>query len=275
MAATGILLTVAYDGERFSGWASQPGQSGVRTVHDVLRGAIASMDPEASAPRGASRTDAGVHAEGQVAAFDPVREIEPRGWVLGLDAALPDDVAVRAARQVPLGFEPRAAARGKRYRYRLLLDPVRDPLLRGRAWRVGHPLDLERLAREAARLEGTHDFRAFRSARDERENTTRTLGRVAVDVECLRRPASGGSVDREGARVVGIVVEGSAFMHNMVRIIAGTLVDVARGHLEEETVTRAIASGKREDLGATAPAHGLVLERVELAVDEGGDAWPR
>jgi len=262
MQPLGVLLTVAYDGERFSGWASQPGQADVRTVQDVLRGAILSMDPGASAPRGASRTDAGVHAEGQVAAFDPTRDIEPRGWVLGLDAALPDDVAVRAARQVPAGFEPRAAARGKRYRYRLLLDPVRDPLLRGRAWRVGHPLDLERMARECARLEGTHDFRAFRSAKDERENTVRTLSRVALE--------------RENDRVVGIVVEGSAFMHNMVRILAGTLVDVARGHLDEETVTRAIASGKREDLGATAPAHGLVLERVELAgLDDGGSAWPR
>jgi len=258
----GILLTVAYDGERFSGWASQVGQAGVRTVEDTLRAAIASMDPGASPPRGASRTDAGVHAEGQVAAFDPSRTIEPRGWVLGLDAALPDDVAVRAARQVPAFFEPRAAARGKRYRYRLLLDPVRDPLLRGRAWRVGHPLDLDRMKREASRLEGTHDFRAFRSAKDERENTTRTLGRVAIE--------------RESERVVGIVVEGTAFLHNMVRILAGTLVDVARGQLDEGAVTRAIASGKRDDLGATAPAHGLVLERVELAgLEDGGDAWPR
>jgi tRNA pseudouridine38-40 synthase len=262
VAAYGVLLTVAYDGERFSGWASQPGDTSVRTVQDVLRDAVATMDPGASPPRGASRTDAGVHAEGQVAAFDALRDIEARGWVLGLNAALPDDVAARAARRVPAGFDPRAAARGKRYRYRLLVDPVRDPLLRGRAWRVGHPLDLDRMEREAARLEGTHDFRAFRSARDEREHTTRTLARVAIE--------------RESARVVGILVEGSAFMHNMVRIIAGTLVDVARGHLAEGAVTRAIESGDRSVLGTTAPAHGLVLERVELAgIDEGGDAWPR
>lgn len=262
MQPVGVLLTVAYDGAAFSGWASQPGQAGVRTVADVLRAAIHSMDPGASAPRGASRTDAGVHAEAQVAAFDPSRAIEPRGWVLGLDAALPDDVAVRAARQVPAGFEPRAAARGKRYRYRLLLDPVRDPLLRGRAWRVGHPLDLERMRREASHLVGTHDFRAFRSARDERENTVRTLRRVEVETE--------------SGRVVGLVVEGSAFMHNMVRIVAGTLVDVARGQLDEGAVTRALASGERRDLGATAPAHGLVLERVELAgLEEGAPTWPR
>ena len=256
----GVLLTVAYDGEHFAGWARQEGS---RTVQDVLRGAITTMDPSVVEVRGASRTDAGVHAEGQVAAFDTERDIEARGWVLGLNAALPDDVAVRAARQVPAGFEPRAVSRGKRYRYRLLLDPVRDPLLRGRAWRVGHPLDLEKMEREAGLLVGTFDFRAFRSARDERTNTVRTISRVTID--------------RERDRVVGIVVEGSAFMHNMVRIISGTLVDVARGHLDEGAVTRAISSGARDDLGTTAPSHGLCLEKVELAGAEaiGGDAWPR
>jgi tRNA pseudouridine38-40 synthase len=233
----------------------------------VLRTAIVAMDPSVADVRGASRTDAGVHAEGQVAAFDTERDIEARGWVLGLNANLPDDVAVRAARQVSAGFEPRAVSRGKRYRYRLLLDQVRDPLLRGRAWRVGHPLDLEKMSREAARLVGTNDYRAFRSARDERQNTVRTLSRVAID--------------RERDRVVGIVVEGSAFMHNMVRIIAGTLVDVARGQLDEGAVTRAIASGSRDDLGQTAPSHGLFLEHVVLADAEsvpflgGGDVWPR
>jgi len=260
----GVLLTVAYDGEHFSGWARQEGS---RTVQDVLRAAIVSMDPSVKDVRGASRTDAGVHAEGQVAAFDTERDIEARGWVLGLNAALPEDVAVRAARQVPEGFEPRATSRGKRYRYRLLLDPVRDPLLRGRAWRVGHPLDLDKMEREAARLVGTNDYRAFRSARDERQNTVRTLSRVAIE--------------KEKDRIVGIVVEGSAFMHNMVRIIAGTLVDVARGQLDEGAVTRAIASGSRNDLGTTAPSLGLCLEHCELdltflgAEPIGGDRWPR
>jgi tRNA pseudouridine38-40 synthase len=255
----GVLLRVAYDGERFSGWAATPGE---RTVQEVLRVAIASMDPEASAPRGASRTDAGVHAEGQVAAFDASRDIEMRGWVLGLDAALDEDVAVRVASRVPPGLDPRTCARKKRYRYRILLDQVRDPTWRGRAWRVGHPLDTARMAREARTACGTHDFRAFRSARDERQNTTRTLDRVELE--------------REGDRVIGIVVEGNAFMHNMVRIIAGTLVDVGRGKLDEGVFGRAITSGKREDLGETAPAHGLVLEHVELEPTiEEGERWPR
>ena len=253
----GVLLRIAYDGGRFSGWAATPGE---RTVQGALHEAIAAMDPGATALRGASRTDAGVHAQGQVAAFDAERDIEMRGWVLGLDAALDDDVAVRAASRVEPGFDPRKAARKKRYRYRVLLDAVRDPLWRDHAWRVGYPLDLDKMAREAKRACGTHDFRAFRSARDERIETVRTLERV--------------DLDRTEDRIVGIVVEGSAFMHNMVRIIAGTLVDVARGKLEEGAVSRAIASGKREDLGETAPAQGLVLEQVDLDVEE-HDRWPR
>ena len=252
----GVLLRVAYDGERFSGWAATPGE---RTVQEALRTALATMDPEASAPRGASRTDAGVHAEGQAVAFDASRDIEPRGWVLGLDKALDDDVAVRAASRVAVGLDPRKVSRGKRYRYRLLLDPVRDPMCRGRTWRVGFAVDPDKMQLEAKALVGTHDFRAFRSARDERQNTVRTLTRVDVELEA--------------PRIVGIVVEGNAFMHNMVRIIVGTLVDVGRDKLPVGSIARAIDSGERGDLGETAPAHGLVLERVDLDAEE-SSRWP-
>jgi tRNA pseudouridine38-40 synthase len=256
---TSVLLTVAYDGEAFAGWAAQ---RDTRTVQGVLLEAIRAMDPGVNALRGASRTDAGVHAEGQLAAFDPTRAIDARGWVLGLDSHLPEDVAVRAARGMPFGYDPRTMSRRKRYRYSLLLDQVRDPLRRGRAWRLGYDLDLERMAREARRAEGTHDFRAFRTSHDQRQNTVRTLERVAVE--------------RLGDRVITIAVTGTAFMHNMVRILAGTLVDVARGQLDEGAVTRAIASGERRDLGPTAPAHGLCLELVDVAIPEtAGVPWPR
>ena len=253
----GVLLRVAYDGERFSGWATTPGE---RTVEDVLRAAIATMDPEASSPRGASRTDAGVHASGQAVAFDASRDIDSRGWVLGLGSALDEDVAVRAASRVAVGVDPRRVSRGKRYRYRILQDPVRDPLWRGRTWRVGAPLDLVMMKREAAAACGTHDFRAFRSAHDKRQTTVRTLTRVDVELE-------------QPARILGIVVEGTAFMHNMVRIITGTLVDVGRGKLGEGAIARAIASGQRSDLGETAPAHGLTLEHVDVGAEE-SDRWP-
>ena len=128
----GTLLTVAYDGTGFSGWATQKDQ---RTVEDVLRGAILAMDPRASSPRGSSRTDAGVHANGQLAAFDAALDMPPRGWVLTLNQNLPDDVSVRRAQRVPVAYNPRFTSTRKRYRYLLVHDKVRDPLLRPNLFR--------------------------------------------------------------------------------------------------------------------------------------------
>ncbi len=231
-------------------------------MEDTLRGAVLALDPQAGRLRGASRTDAGVHAEGQLAAFDAQRAIPSRGWVLGLNRHLPEDVAVRRARTTPAGFSPRFAARAKRYRYRVLVDFVRDPAWRARAWRVPL-LDLDALAREAEAARGTHDFAAFRSAGDERPTTERTL--FGVDVEREADP-----------RVVAVVVEGTAFLYNMVRILVGTMVDVARGRLEAGAVKRALTSGDRGQAGTTAPAHGLVLECVDVVLPEGsGEPWPR
>lgn len=258
-ATTGILLTVAYEGTAFSGWAAQ---RGTRTVEEVLDGAVQAVDANASHVRGTSRTDAGVHAEAHPVAFDAVLPIEARGWVLALNSNLPDDVAVRTARTVPKGFNPRFAATEKRYRYRLLLDVVRDPLHAARSWRVGHTLDLARMREGCEALVGTHDFAAFRTSRDERTNTLRTLRQVALE--------------ELSPRILSVVVDGSAFMHNMVRILVGTLVDVGRGQLELDCIARAFATGDRKHLGTTAPAQGLTLESVSLDLPEGASPpWPR
>jgi tRNA pseudouridine38-40 synthase len=252
-------LEVAYDGTGFHGWAAQ--KQG-RTVEDTLRGAVLAMDPGVRELRGASRTDAGVHAEGQAVAFDTSREIPPQGWVLGLNQHLPDDVAVRAARSVPPGYAPRFSARTKRYRYRVLVDEVRDPGWHTRAWRVSG-IDVPAMAIEAEAARGTHDFAGFRGSADTRATTVRTLTRVDVEREA------------EG-RILGIVVEGNAFLYNMVRILVGTMVDVARGRLRAGAIARAIESGARAEAGTTAPAHGLVLERVDLVLPElAGPSWPR
>ena len=135
---TGVLLTVAYDGRAFSGFALQ---SNARTIAGELTGAVRALDPRASALRGTSRTDAGVHARAQKVAFDSTLDIPPKGWALGLTPHLPKEIAVVSAAHVELGFEPRRHVRSKTYRYVLLESPVRDPFLEGRVWRQSERLN--------------------------------------------------------------------------------------------------------------------------------------
>lgn len=259
-ARTGVLVRVAYDGTQFSGWASQ---RDTRTVEDTLRGAILALDPRAEGPRGTSRTDAGVHAEGQLAAFDTIVTMPARGWVLTLNRHLPDDVAVRSAEIVPVGFAPRFANKTKRYRYDLLLDKVRDPLLCHRSWRIGYDMDMALLERESRAIVGTHDFAAFRAAGDARTDTTRTIHAVSV------------APSASEPRLFGVTIEGTAFLYNMVRILVGTLVDVARGHLPEGTIARALVEKDRAIAGQTAPAQGLVLAAIDVTLPEPrGERWP-
>ena len=259
-SSTGILLTVAYDGRPFAGFVPQPGQ---RTVAGELLAALRDVDPSIQEIRGASRTDSGVHAYGQRVAFDPQKDIPPRGWVLATARRLPPEIAIRRAAIVPRGFTPRFESQRKWYRYVVLRDKLRDPFHEGRSWRV-EGLDDAAMARaiEEARLAlGTHDFAAFRSSADQRTNTQRTIERFTIEVD----PAD--------PRIVRIDVEGNAFMHNMVRILVGTLMDVARKRLEPGAITRALASHRREDLGITAPPDGLFLIAMNLT-NEGSSAWP-
>jgi tRNA pseudouridine38-40 synthase len=256
--AAGVLLTVAYDGAPFSGFALQPTE---RTVAGELLGAVRALDPSASVLRGTSRTDSGVHAYGQLVAFDSSSGIPPRGWVLGLARHLPSEISVVRAANVELGFEPRRHVKMKTYRFAVLESPVRDPFLEGRVWRLSDRLNQMAMEDAAASLIGEHDFAAFRATGDMRTETVRRIVRVEV-----RRA-------RSDQRIWEFVVQGDRFMYKMVRIIVGTLVDVGRGRRAANCTARALESLSRTDLGITAPPEGLYLDSIELDV-ETNDSWP-
>lgn len=262
----GVRLVVAYDGTDFSGFQIQ---KSVRTVQGVLNEAVQELG-RASKVRGASRTDAGVHASGQICAFDTDRLLPPRGWVMQLNGRLPDDVSVRAAEPCEPGYQPRFDAERKLYRYRVYTGLARDPLRHRTAWYLGLGLarrdlptrdddvrsflDVPAMEAAARLLEGRHDFRAFKAESDDRENTVRTLFRVGI------LPGFAGDLDS-----LAIEVEGDAFMKNMVRILAGTLLDVGRGKRAPSEIPAMLGpEARRKDAGPTAPARGLTLVRMEL-----------
>jgi tRNA pseudouridine38-40 synthase len=254
----GVLLRVAYVGTKLSGFARQ---TNARTVQGELDGAVRGVDPQASLVRGASRTDSGVHALTQPVAFDTSLDIPPRGWALALARHLSDEISVTGAARVPPGYDPRHHAVQKTYRYVILESPVRDPFLEDRAWRVAERLNHERMREEARALLGSHDFRAFRTSTDARTDTVRTILRADV----VR--------DQNDPRLTIIEVQGDRFLHRMVRIIVGALVDVGRERLDAGAVQRSLKSGDRNGLGITAPPNGLYLFRMELD-DSGEDKWP-
>lgn len=253
-----VLLILAYDGAPFSGFAQQ---TNAPSVASTLDAAIRTIDPRATRVVGASRTDGGVHARLQPVAFTSQKNIPSRGWVLALTQRLPPSISVVRAAVADLAFDPRRHALWKRYRYRILSSQVEDPFLTSRAWRVGQPIDLGLMREESSSLVGQHDFAAFRSVEDRRLTTVRHLHSVRVETSAL------------DPRCIDIEVTGDRFLYNMVRIIAGTLVDVGRGRLARGAVSRALLSKQRADLGMTAPASGLCLEHVELDT-WGRDAWP-
>lgn len=259
-----IVLGVAYDGAAFHGFAAQAVQ---RTVASELLAAIRAFDPEVEKLRVASRTDAGVHARAQRTAFDTDRVMPMRAWVLGVGRLLPHDVAIHSAERAEAGYHPRFESKRKRYRYLVHAARLPDPLLARRAWRV-HGLEglddatVAAMDTELGRCRGTHDFAGFASSADERQHTVRTM----FDTQVARVP---GRQD-----LVALEIEGDGFLHNMVRILVGTAVDVALRRLAPGAVTRTLASRSRFDAGQTAPPDGLYLERLDVARPLDGERWP-
>jgi len=237
-------IVVEYDGTDFSGWQRQIGQ---RTIQETLEDAIRDMTGEAVFVRGAGRTDAGVHADGQVASFDLALEIPPHGLLRGLNSILPRDLAIVDVAEADAAFDARFSARGKVYRYTVWSHFVRSPRLARTTWHVREPVDMDAVRRAAVALVGEHDFRAFRASDCDRRTTNRFVRRL--------------DVERQGP-LVTFDIEATAFLKNMVRIVVGTLIDLGRGRIPEDAIARMLVSGDRSMGGMTAPAAGLTLLRV-------------
>lgn len=259
---------MAYDGTRFHGFQAQ---AGLRCVQSELARVAAQVCRHDVEIRGASRTDAGVHALDQVVSFDTTRELAPRRWVQALNRYLPPDLAVQQMQPCEVGYTPRFDARDKHYRYLFHLGPVRDPLLADRAWHLGrqipihypdpneiagarHGLDMEAMRQACAIFVGTHDFCAFRASADTREETRRTMLRVELLENYQGNP-----------ELLALDVEGTAFMKNMVRIMAGTVIAVGRGRITLDGLRALLQPGAcRTRAGDTAPPQGLTLHSVRL-----------
>jgi len=239
-----LKLVVEYDGTDFSGWQRQDGQ---RTVQGTLEDGVHQLLGERVEVRGAGRTDAGVHAAGQVASLSLQSRIPATGFLRGMNSLLPKDVAIVDSADAPAAFDARFSARGKVYRYRIWNHFVRSPLHERTSWHCRRPLDLDQMRQAAAVLCGEHDFRGFRASDCDRRNTVRVIRRF--------------DLVKNGA-LIELDVEATAFLKNMVRILVGTLADVGRGKRAIPDVLRALETGDRAAGGVTAPAAGLTLLNV-------------
>lgn len=240
-----IRLVVEYDGSHLHGWQRQ---HGVPTVQQHLEEALGKLLVHETQVVGASRTDAGVHARGQVASFRTERTIPVHGIRRGLNSMLPDTIAIRDATEVPDAFHPRFSATGKHYRYSILTRDARSPRLRDRAWHHPEPLNIHAMHDAARALIGEHDFSAFRAAGCTAKTTMRRVDSIA-----LTRPAP---------YLFELDIRGNAFLRQMVRIIVGTLTEVGTGRRPAAQVAEILASKDRTRAGITAPAHGLELMEV-------------
>lgn len=240
-----LRLVVQYDGTDYAGFQVQPDRL---TVQGTLEQALGKLLGETIRIAGASRTDAGVHACGQVVSFTTENVIPLERIVPALNALLPQDIAALCADEVPADFHPRFGARRKQYLYRLLNRDLPSPFIGRYAWHVPQALDVEAMGQAAAALVGEHDFAAFCAAGGSAKTTVREIDDLTVR--------------REG-EIIEVSVSGNAFLYMMVRIIVGTLVEVGLGKMPPARVREILDSRDRTQAGATAPPHGLTLMRIE------------
>jgi tRNA pseudouridine38-40 synthase len=243
-----IAIGLEYDGTDFVGWQIQRGG---RSIEGTLAAAVQSVANEPVVIHGAGRTDAGVHAEQQVAHFDTAAHRAERQWLLGINSNLPPDVAIRWVREVPDGFDARRSALRRRYRYSILQQPTRPALARTRVWWIREPLDGAAMTAASLHWLGEHDFSAFRAAGCQAKSPTRRM--LAVRIARARVP--------DGTSWA-VEFTANAFLQHMVRNLVGTLVEIGRGELEPARAKELLASRDRTQAGVAAPPAGLTLVEV-------------
>ena len=239
-----IKITVQYNGEKYCGWQKQPDSLGIQ---GTIEKAIYDITKEEVKVIGSGRTDAGVHALGQVANFSLSSDIPIQKIPNALNAKLPKDIAIIECCEVGDDFHSRYSAKGKRYRYLIYNSPYRSPIYKNISYHVKYDLDFKKMCKEAESLIGTHDFKGFMSSGSSVVDTVRTI----YDIKLIKQE-----------NLIILEIEGNGFLYNMVRIIVGTLVDIGRGRLNE-SLADIINSKSRSKSGHTAPAHGLFLKKVD------------
>ena len=247
-----IKLTVAYDGTNYSGWQIQPNAP---TVEQVLDSAVYALTGENVHVTGASRTDAGVHGLGNVAVFDTESTIPGERFSYALNRYLPEDVSIQESRQVADTFHPRHCNTRKTYEYKILNTTFPVPQLRNYSWHVPGKLDVDKMQEAAELLVGEHDFKSFCCVRSQTETTIRHIYSL--------------NVRREDDFVI-LSITGNGFLYNMVRIIAGTLVQIGKGQLCSDDIKKMLELRDRTVAGQTAPPQGLTLMKIEYV--DGDDA---
>lgn len=262
-----VMLTIAYDGTAYRGWQIQAGQE---TIEGVLNRCISELTGETVEVTGASRTDSGVHAMGNLAVFDTQSLIPAEKFSYALNQRLPEDIRIQNSQEVAADFHPRHCSSRKTYEYRIYNAPFALPVKRLYSYFTYVPLDVERMREGAAFLVGEHDFKSFCSVDTQAQTTVRQVDSVEVweenasgMVDMAEDAVHGREMQRPGREIV-IRVAGRGFLYNMVRIIAGTLMEVGRGKLPPECVKDILAACDRRAAGPTAPACGLTLIGYEF-----------
>ena len=240
-----VKLVVAYDGTNYSGWQLQ---KNAVTIEQKLNEALTDLLGEEILVTGASRTDAGVHSLGNVCIFDTDTRIPAEKICYALNPRLPEDIVVQESCEVASDFHPRAGKSSKTYEYRVLNRTLPDPTRRRDTYFYHYDLDVEAMKRAASYLEGEHDFKSFCSVHAQVESTVRTIYSCTVTKD---------------DDVIRIRVTGNGFLYNMVRIIAGTLIEVGAGKRKPEEIISMLEATDRCSAGPTAPAHGLTMIGIQ------------